>query len=67
MIVVKQYMYMIGINYKNMGLTYKGQTQVQNSYVKQVVQNYNRWTDQDMRDRGFYLDYDCGQYVFEHE
>lgn len=60
-------------DYKNMGLTFKGQTQVQkvwikeSSYVKQVVQNYNRWTDQDMRDRGFYLDYDCGQYVFEHE
>lgn len=58
-------------DYKNMGLTFKGQTQVQkvwikeNSYVKQVVQNYNRWTDQDMLNRGFYLDYDCGQYVFE--
>lgn len=57
--------------YKNMGLTPKGQTQVQKlwikdrEYVKQCIQNQNRWTDQDMLDRGFYLDYDCGQYIFE--
>ena len=60
-------------DYKNMGLTLKGQTQVQKlwikdkEYVKQCIQNQNRWTDQDMRDRGYYLDYDCGQYIFEHE
>ena len=59
--------------YKNMGLPYKGQTQVQkiwikeNSHVKQVIQNYNRWTDEEMISKGYYLDYDCGQYIFEHE
>lgn len=60
-------------NYKNMGLSYKGQTQVQklwikdNSHVKQVIQNYNRWTDEEMTSKGYYLDYDCGQGIFEHE
>lgn len=60
-------------DYKNMGLSYKRQTQVQkiwikdNSRVKQVIQNYNRWTDEEMISRGYYLDYDCGQYIFEHE
>ena len=61
------------VGYKNMGLSYKEQTQVQkiwikeNYFVKQVVQNYNRWTDEEMISRGYYLDYDCGQYSFEHE
>ena len=59
--------------YKNMYLSCRGQTQVQkiwikdNSFVKQVVQNYNRWTDEEMISKGYYLDYDCGQYIFEHE
>lgn len=56
-----------------MGLSYKGQTQVQkiwikeNSFVKQVVQNYKLWTDEEMTSKGYYLDYDCGQGIFEHE
>ena len=60
-------------DYKNMGLAYKGRTQVQkiwikdSSHVKQVIQNYNRWTDEEMASRGYHLDYDCGQYSFEHE
>ena len=60
-------------DYRNMGLSYKGQTQVQkiwikdNSHVKQVIQNYNRWADEEMASKGYYLDYDCGQYIFEHE
>lgn len=60
-------------DYKDMSLSYRRQTQVQkiwikeNSFVKQVVQNYNRWTDEEMISKGYYLDYDCGQYIFEHE
>lgn len=67
------YMRMTLVNYRNMGLSYKGQTQVQkiwikgNHFVKQVVQNYNRWTDEEMASKGYYLYYDCGQYIFEHE
>lgn len=60
-------------DYKNMGLSCRGQTQVQkiwikdSSFVKQVVQNYNRWTDEEMISRGYYLDYDCGQSVYTYE
>lgn len=72
MIVDNLYMCTTEVGYKNMGLSYKRQTQVQriwikdNSHIKQVVQNYNRWTDEDTASKGYYLDYDCGQYIFEH-
>ena len=73
MIADNRYMCTTEVGYKNMGLTPKGQTQVQkvwikgNHFVKQVIQNYNRWTDEEMTCKGYYLDYDCGQHIFEHE